>query len=60
MDDELVLGRIDIWQAGMGDGEEKAVGRDCALQQMVRRARMRIAELVVGITACANHILLKP
>src|SRR5262245_10370261 len=44
----------------MGDGEEQAVGRDRALQQLVRRARMRIAEFVVGITARADHILLEP
>ena len=55
-----MLGWIDIRQPGMRDGEEQAVGRDGALQQMVRRARMRVAELVVGIAARADHILLEP
>src|SRR5262245_40460512 len=43
----------------MRDGEEQAVGRDRALQQVVRRARMRVAELVVGIAARADDVLLE-
>ena len=59
MDDELVLGRIDVRDAAMIDGEMQAVRRDRAVEQMVRRARMRIAEFAVGIAQRAHHVLLE-
>ena len=59
VDDQLVLRRVDIRQAGMRDGEEQSVRRHRALQQMMRRASMRVAKLVVGIAERAHDVLLK-
>jgi len=59
MNDELVLSWIDIRQPGMRDREEQTVRGDRALQQMVRGARVRIAEFVVGIAAGPNDVFLE-
>ncbi len=56
VDDQPVLGRIDVGHAAMADGEMQAVRRDDALEQVVRRAGARVARLVVGIVdACARR-----
>jgi len=60
MDDQLVLRRVDVGQARVTDREEQAVRRHRALQQVVRRARVRVAEFVVGIAAGAHHVFLEP
>ena len=60
VDDKLVLLGIDIRQAGMIDREVQAVGRDRAVEQMMRRAGMRIAEFVVRIASRPHHVLLEP
>ena len=59
MNDKLVLGWIDIRQTGMRDREEQTIGRDRALQQMVRGTGVGIAKFVVGIAAGANDVLLE-
>ena len=60
VDDELVLGRIDVRHAAMADGEMQAVRGDDALEQMMRRAGARIARLVLRIVDGAHHRLLEP
>jgi hypothetical protein len=59
VDDELVLGRIDVRHAAVADGEMQAVGGDDALEQMMRRAGARIARLVLRIVDGAHHRLLE-
>ena len=49
MDDETMLVRVDRRDAAVVDGEMQSVGRRRSLDEVVRRARMRIARLVVGI-----------
>ena len=39
MDEKLVLGGIDVGNAGMHDGEMQTVGRDRAFEKLVRRSR---------------------
>ena len=56
----LCCAGIDIRHAGVDDGEVQAVGRDRAVEQMMRRARVRIAEFVVRIAQRAHHVLLEP
>ena len=46
--------------AGVVDREVQAVRRDRAVEQMVRRARVRVAEFVVRIAQRAHHVLLEP
>jgi hypothetical protein len=54
VNEKLVLRRIDIGNAGMRDGEVQAVGRDCALEQMMGCPRARAARLVLRIVDGAN------
>jgi hypothetical protein len=60
VDHHLVPGGVDVGHPGMVDGKVKAVGRDGAAEQMMRRARMGIAELAGGIAQRANDVLLEP
>jgi hypothetical protein len=60
VDEELVLRRIDIGNAGMADREEQAVGRYRTVQHLVRGARVGSPELVVRIAERADHVLLEP
>jgi hypothetical protein len=59
MNDELMLRRVDVRQAGMRDGEEQPVGRHRALQQVVRRTRVRIAEFIIRIAESTDHVFLE-
>ncbi len=59
VDDELVLGRIDIRHAAVADGEMQAVRGDDALEQVMRRAGARVARLVLRIVDGAHHRLLE-
>ncbi len=60
VDDETVLVGIDVGRAAMvADGEVQAVGRDRAGEQMMGRARMRGADLVLRIAQRAHHVLLE-
>jgi hypothetical protein len=59
VDDELVLGGIDVRHAAMIDGEVEAAGRDRAAEQMMRRAGVRIAEFAGRIAQRARHVLLE-
>ena len=57
VDDELVLGGVDVGHAAMADGEVQAVRRDDALEQMVRGACAGVARLVLGIVDGAHDRL---
>src|SRR5262249_56002008 len=59
VDDELVLLRIDVRDAAVIDREVQRVRRDGAVEQMMRRARMRVAELALGIAQRPRHALLE-
>ena len=56
MDNEFVLGRVDIRHAAMIDGEVETVRRNGTAEQMVRRARVRIAEFSVRIAQRAHDV----
>jgi len=45
---------VDIGNAAMIDGEMQPVGRGRSVEKVVRRARMRIARLVIGIAQRAH------
>ena len=60
VDHQLVPGGVDVGHAAMIDGKVQAVWRDGAAEKMMRRARMRIAELAGGIAQRANDVLLEP
>ena len=47
----LVLRGIDVGHAGVADGEVQAVGRDDALEQMVRRARVLLRGSPLGLSS---------
>ena len=49
VDHQLVPGGVDVGHAGMVDGKVQAVWRDGAAKKMMRRSRMRIAELAGGV-----------
>jgi hypothetical protein len=49
VDRKTVLGGVNIREAGAGDHEMQAVRRDRAVEQMVRRARIAGARLVLRI-----------
>ena len=55
-----MLVRVDIRDAGVIDREVQRRRRDGAVDQMVRRARVRVARLVIGIAQRAHDVLLEP
>jgi hypothetical protein len=55
MDEKLVLGGIDVGDAGMHDGEMQTVRRDRALEKLMRRPRPRAARLVLRIVDGPDH-----
>ncbi len=57
VDHELMLGRVDVRNAAMIDGEVQTVRRHRPVDELVRRARMRIAEFAFRIAQRPHHIL---
>ncbi len=49
VDHQAMLGGVDIRNAGVVDGEVQRRRRDAAVDQMMRRAGVRVARLIVGI-----------
>ena len=58
VDDQAMLVRVDVRRAAVNDREMQAIGRERAVEQMVRRARMLGARLAVGIAERAHDLFL--
>ena len=52
-----MLVRIDVWEPGARHHEMQTVWGNRAVEQMVRRARLAGARLVLGISEGAHNIL---
>ena len=59
VDDELVLRRIDIGNAVVQNGEVQRIGRDRAIQLVMRRARVLRAGLALRVRQDAHSALLE-
>jgi hypothetical protein len=59
VNDEFVLSRIDIRDAAMINREVQPVRRHGAAEQVVRRARMRVAKFTIWIAQRPRYVLFK-
>ena len=59
VNDELVLGRVDVRNAAMIDGEVQAVRRHRAIDELMRRACVRIAKFAFRIAQRPHDVLLE-
>src|ERR1700733_273895 len=59
MDHELMLVWIDCGYSTVIDGEMQPIRGGRSLEKMVRRARMRITQFVLGVRQRANNLCLE-
>jgi len=59
MDHEPMLVRVDLGFAASRNHEMQAIGRDGAVEEMMRRARRAAARLELGVTQRAHNLLLE-
>src|SRR6516225_2188630 len=60
VDHEFVFGGINVRYARMIDGEVEFVRRNRAVEQLMRRARVRVAEFAGGIAQRPHDVLFEP